>query len=44
MMPLNRPAEFEKRIRGLEAGSIIWIKAELSGKVETVKVTLEKKK
>lgn len=37
-------AEFEKRIRGMEAGSIVWIKAELAGKVETVKVTLEKKK
>jgi len=28
----------------MEAGSIVWIKAELAGKVETVKVTLEKKK
>jgi len=37
-------AEFDKRIRELEAGSIVWIKAELAGKVETVKVTLEKKK
>lgn len=37
-------AEFEKRIRELEAGSIIWIKADFAGKVETVKVTLEKKK
>jgi S1-C subfamily serine protease len=37
-------AEFERRIREMEAGSIVWIKAELAGKVETVKVTLEKKK
>jgi len=37
-------AEFDKRIRELEAGSIVWIKAELAGKIETVKVTLEKKK
>jgi S1-C subfamily serine protease len=37
-------AEFDKRVREMEAGSIVWIKAELAGKVETVKVTLEKKK
>ena len=36
--------EFERRIREMEAGSIVWIKAELAGKVETVKVTLERKK
>lgn len=37
-------AEFEQRVREMEAGSIVWIKAEFSGKVETVKVTLERKK
>jgi hypothetical protein len=28
----------------MEAGSIIWVKADVAGKVETLKVTLEKKK
>ncbi len=37
-------AEFDRRIREMEAGSIVWLKAELAGKVETVKVTLEKRK
>lgn len=37
-------ADFEQFLREMEAGSIVWIKAELAGKVETVKVTLEKKK
>jgi serine protease Do len=42
--PVKTAAEFEQRLREMEAGSIVWIKAELAGKVETVKVTLEKKK
>ncbi|HZE99827.1 MAG TPA: trypsin-like peptidase domain-containing protein [Planctomycetota bacterium] len=42
--PVKSAAEFEKRIREMEAGSIVWIKADVAGKVETVKVTLEKKK
>jgi len=41
---IKTPADFEQRLREMEAGSIVWIKAELAGKVETVKVTLEKKK
>ncbi|HLY08090.1 MAG TPA: S1C family serine protease [Planctomycetota bacterium] len=36
--------DVERRIREMEAGSIVWITAEMAGKVETVKVTLEKKK
>lgn len=41
---IKTAADFEQRLREMEAGSIVWIKAELAGKVETVKVTLEKKK
>lgn len=41
---IKTPADFDARLREMEAGSIVWIKAELAGKVETVKVTLEKKK
>jgi serine protease Do len=36
--------DFEERLKGMEAGSIVWVKANIAGKVETVKVTLEKKK
>ena len=36
--------DVEERLKGLDAGSIVWVKADIAGKVETVKVTLEKKK
>jgi serine protease Do len=36
--------DLEERLKGMDAGSIIWIKADISGKVETLKVTLERKK
>jgi len=36
--------EVSERLKGLEAGAIVWFKVDLGGKVETVKVTLEKKK
>jgi S1-C subfamily serine protease len=42
--PVKTAAEFEKVVREMEAGSIVWIKGDFGGKVETVKVTLEKKK
>ncbi len=42
--PVKTAADFERRVREMEAGSIVWIRAELAGKVETIKVTLEKKK
>jgi S1-C subfamily serine protease len=42
--PVKTAAEFEKVVREMEAGSIVWIKGDFGGKVEIVKVTLEKKK
>jgi S1-C subfamily serine protease len=42
--PVTTARDLDDRLRGLEAGSIVWIKATLAGKQETVKVTLEKKK
>jgi serine protease Do len=42
--PVKTTKDLEERLKGMEAGSIIWIKADVAGKVETLKVTLEKKK
>jgi serine protease Do len=42
--PVKSPKELEEKLKGMEAGSIVWIKADVAGKVETLKVTLEKKK
>lgn len=43
-MPVKTVKDLEERLKGMEAGSVIWFKADLGGSVETVKVTLEKKK
>lgn len=42
--PVTSPKDLEEKLKGMEAGSIIWLKADVAGKVETLKVTLEKKK
>lgn len=42
--PVKTVKDLEEKLKGMEAGSIIWFKADLGGSVETVKVTLEKKK
>jgi len=42
--PVKTPKDLEEKLKGMEAGSIVWIKADVAGKVETLKVTLEKKK
>ena len=42
--PVKTEKDLEEKLKGMEAGSIVWIKADVAGKVETLKVTLEKKK
>lgn len=42
--PIASIKDVDDIIKGLEAGSIVWIKGDFAGKVEVVKVTLEKKK
>ncbi|MBI3857060.1 MAG: serine protease, partial [Planctomycetes bacterium] len=42
--PVTSAGDLEAKLKGLEAGSIVWFKADVAGKVETIKVTLEKKK
>ena len=42
--PVKTTKDLEEKLKGMEAGSIVWIKADVAGKVETLKVTLEKKK
>jgi len=42
--PVNSLRDFEDSLKALEAGSIVWIKGDFGGKVEVVKITLEKKK
>lgn len=42
--PLKSAKDLDERLRGMEVGSIVWFRAEIAGKVETLKVTLEKKK
>jgi serine protease Do len=42
--PVKTSEQLEAKLKGMEAGSIVWIKADVAGKVETLKVTLEKKK
>jgi serine protease Do len=42
--PVKTVKDLEEKLKGMEAGSIVWFKADLAGSVETVKVTLEKKK
>ena len=38
--PLKSMQELADRLKGLEAGSIVWFKADIAGRVETIKVTL----
>jgi serine protease Do len=42
--PVKSTKELEDVLKGLEAGSIVWFKADVAGRVETIKVTLEKKR
>lgn len=42
--PVSTVRDLEEKLKGLEAGSIVWVKASLAGRLETLKVTLEKKK
>jgi serine protease Do len=42
--PVKSAKDLDDKLKGMEAGSIIWLKADVAGKVETLKVTLEKKK
>jgi serine protease Do len=42
--PVKTTRELEDKLKGMEAGSIVWFKADQAGRVETFKVTLEKKK
>jgi serine protease Do len=42
--PVKTVRDFDDGIKGLEAGAIVWIKGDFAGKVEVVRVTLEKKK
>ena len=42
--PVKNPRDIEEKLKGLEAGSVVWFKADQAGRVETFKVTLEKKR
>lgn len=42
--PVRTARDLEEKLKGLEAGSIVWMKADVAGRVETIKVTLERKK
>jgi serine protease Do len=42
--PVKTPKDLEEKLKGMEAGSVVWFKADQAGRVETFKVTLEKKK
>jgi serine protease Do len=42
--PVKSPRDLEERLKGMEAGSVVWFKADQAGRIETFKVTLEKKK
>jgi serine protease Do len=42
--PVKNPRDLEEKLKGMEAGSVVWFKADQAGRVETFKVTLEKKK
>ncbi|MFN3483919.1 MAG: S1C family serine protease [Planctomycetota bacterium] len=42
--PLRSARELGERLKGLEPGAIVWIRAEVSGRQEQVRVTLEAKK
>jgi S1-C subfamily serine protease len=42
--PVRSVREFDEALKGLESGSIVWIRGDFGGKVEVVKVTVEKKK
>jgi S1-C subfamily serine protease len=42
--PVKHARDLEEKLKGMEAGSVVWFKADQAGRVETFKVTLEKKK
>lgn len=42
--PVKSIQDFENGLKDLEAGSIVWIKGDFGGKIEVVKIALEKKK
>jgi S1-C subfamily serine protease len=42
--PVKSAREVLERLKGLEAGSVLWLKIDVGGKQESVKITLEKKK
>jgi len=42
--PVKTTKDLEEKLKGMEAGAVIWFKADQAGRVETFKVTLEKKK
>ena len=42
--PVKSAQDFEERLKAMEVGSVVWFKADQAGRVETFKVTLEKKK
>jgi S1-C subfamily serine protease len=41
---LRSARELAERLKGLEPGAVVWIRAEIAGREETVRVTLEAKK
>jgi S1-C subfamily serine protease len=41
---LRSARELAERLKGLEPGAVVWIRAEVAGREETVRVTLEAKK
>ena len=41
---VTSPGDIAKRLKGLEAGSIVWITASFDGIKDKVKITLEEKK
>ena len=42
--PLKSAKDLAERVRALEPGSIVWIKVEVDGKAEALKVSVERKK
>lgn len=42
--PVRTLADYHARLNGLEAGAVVWLKLEIGGRPERVKLTLEEKK
>lgn len=42
--PVKTARDLEDKLRGMEAGSIIWFTAKVAGQLETLKLTLERKR